>query len=119
MIESTPIDVVAEFFPAFTAHEKTEALARMTDLPTLVLAGEKDLLTPAEHSKAIAAKLPSAVLVLVPDGGHLVMLEHADLVNAYLAGLLVRAAEVAQAPLPVSVRDLAKAAREIVPAVGA
>lgn len=39
MIEGTPIDVVAEFYPAFTDHDKTEALARFADMPVLVLAG--------------------------------------------------------------------------------
>lgn len=76
MIEGTPIDVVAEFYPAFTDHDKTEALACFTDMPVLVLAGIGDLVTPSEHSEAIADLLPDAELVLVPDAGHLVMLEH-------------------------------------------
>jgi pimeloyl-ACP methyl ester carboxylesterase len=53
MIEGTPIDVVAEFYPAFTEHDKTAALARFTEMPVLVLAGVKDLVTPSEHSEAI------------------------------------------------------------------
>ncbi len=76
MIESTPIDVVAEFYPAFTDHDKTDALACFRDMPVLVLAGVQDLVTPSEHSEAIADLLPDAELVLVPDAGHLVMLEH-------------------------------------------
>ncbi|MHB9853016.1 alpha/beta fold hydrolase [Streptomyces sp. Tue6028] len=94
MIESTPIDVVAEFYPAFTDHDKTEALARFTDLPVLVLAGVKDLVTPSEHSEAIADLLPDAELVLVPDAGHLVMLEHPEVVIDRLADLLMRAGAV-------------------------
>ncbi|MFD9460903.1 alpha/beta fold hydrolase [Streptomyces sp. NPDC060027] len=94
MIESTPIDVVAEFYPAFTEHDKTAALARFTELPVLVLAGVKDLVTPSEHSEAIADLLPDAELVLVPDAGHLVMLEHPEVVIDRLADLLVRAGAV-------------------------
>jgi len=94
MIEGTPIDVVAEFYPAFTAHDKTEALAHFTDLPVLVLAGVKDLVTPSEHSEAIADRLPDAELVLVPDAGHLVMLEHPEVVIDRLADLLMRAGAV-------------------------
>ncbi len=41
MIEGTPIDVVAEFYPAFTEHDKTEALAHFAGLPVLVLAGDQ------------------------------------------------------------------------------
>ncbi|MBX9396958.1 alpha/beta hydrolase [Streptomyces sp. TRM72054] len=94
MIEGTPIDVVAEFYPAFTDHDKTEALAHFADLPVLVLAGLKDLVTPSEHSEAIADLLPDAELVLVPDAGHLVMLEHPEVVTDRLADLLTRAGAV-------------------------
>ncbi|MEU9207423.1 alpha/beta hydrolase [Streptomyces sp. NPDC048415] len=94
MIEGTPIDVVAEFYPAFTEHDKTEALAHFADLPVLVLAGVKDLVTPSEHSEAIADLLPDAELVLVPDAGHLVMLEHPEVVIDRLADLLMRVGAV-------------------------
>ncbi|MFZ3559312.1 MULTISPECIES: alpha/beta fold hydrolase [unclassified Streptomyces] len=94
MIEGTPIDVVAEFYPAFEDHDKTDALAGFADLPVLVLAGEHDLVTPSDHSEAIAALLPDAEYVLVPDAGHLVMLEHPEAVTDRLADLLVRAGAV-------------------------
>ncbi|ARP71853.1 alpha/beta hydrolase [Streptomyces pluripotens] len=94
MIESTPIDVVAEFYPAFTDHEKTGALAHFQGVPALVLAGVRDLVTPSEHSEAIAGLLPDAELVLVPDAGHLVMLEHPEVVTDRLADLLTRAGAV-------------------------
>ncbi|MGW0909749.1 alpha/beta fold hydrolase [Streptomyces sp. NPDC002853] len=91
MIESTPIDVVAEFYPAFAEHDKAEALKHFAQLPVLVLAGDKDLVTPSEHSEAIAGLLPDAELVLVPDAGHLAMLEHPEVVTDRLADLLARA----------------------------
>ncbi|MDF3301125.1 alpha/beta fold hydrolase [Streptomyces tropicalis] len=94
MIESTPIDVVAEFYPAFTDHDKTDALNHFRGMPVLVLAGVKDLVTPSEHSEAIADLLPDAELVLVPDAGHLVMLEHPEAVTDRLADLLTRAGAV-------------------------
>ncbi|MER5227733.1 alpha/beta fold hydrolase [Streptomyces flaveus] len=94
LIEGTPIDVVAEFYPAFTDHDKTEALAYFAELPVLVLSGVKDLVTPSEHSEAIADLLPDAELVLVPDAGHLVMLEHPEVVTDRLADLLTRAGAV-------------------------
>lgn len=94
LIEGTPIDVVAEFYPAFTAHDKTEALAYFAELPVLVLAGVGDMVTPSEHSEAIADLLPDAELVLVPDAGHLVMLEHPEVVIDRLADLLMRAGAV-------------------------
>ncbi|SOB83641.1 alpha/beta fold hydrolase [Streptomyces sp. 1331.2] len=109
LLDGTPIDVVAEFYPVFGVHEKYEALAALRGLPALVLAGTKDLLTPSAHSEAMAERLPGAELVLAEGAGHLVMLERPELVDRELARLLCRAAEVAgAAPLPAAVLDLAR-----------
>ncbi|MEU0400179.1 alpha/beta hydrolase [Streptomyces sp. NPDC006197] len=94
MIESTPIDVVAAFYPAFAEHDKAAALAVLRELPVLALAGDNDLVTPSSHTEAIAGLLPDAELVIVPDAGHLVMLEHPEAVTDRLADLLVRAGAV-------------------------
>ncbi|MEU7566181.1 alpha/beta hydrolase [Streptomyces fradiae] len=93
MIEATPIDVVADFYPAFAEHDKADALAALaeTGVPVLALAGARDLVTPPSHTEAVAALLPGAELVVVPGGGHLVMLEHPDTVTARLVELLARA----------------------------
>ncbi|MER6298084.1 alpha/beta hydrolase [Kitasatospora sp. NPDC001539] len=108
LLDATPIDVVAEFFPVFGAHEKYEALAALRGLPALVLAGTKDLLTPATHSEAMAERLPGAELVLVEGAGHLVLLECPGLLDHELARLLRRAAAFAgAAPLPAGVLRLA------------
>ncbi|MDX3851272.1 alpha/beta hydrolase [Streptomyces sp. AK02-01A] len=97
LIEGTPIDVVAEFYPAFTDHDKAQALTVFLEVPSLVLAGERDLVTPSSHSEAIADLLPDAELVLVPDAGHLVMLEHPEAVTDRLADLLARVGAVPEA----------------------
>ncbi|MFW6695609.1 alpha/beta fold hydrolase [Streptomyces sp. MAR4 CNX-425] len=91
LLESTPIDVVAEFYPAFAAHEKGEALALFRDRPGLVLVGDRDMVTPPAHSERIAARLPDAAYEAVGDAGHLAMLERPDRVNEALAALLTRA----------------------------
>ncbi|GAB3971447.1 alpha/beta fold hydrolase [Streptomyces sparsus] len=91
LIEATPIDVVAEFYPAFHGHEKTEALPAFSDCASLVIAGDKDQLTPHAHSEGIASLLPDATLEIVPDTGHLLMLERPELLNDRLRGLMERA----------------------------
>lgn len=91
LLESTPIDVVAEFYPAFAVHEKDEAVALFRDLPGLVLVGDRDMVTPPAHSERIAARLPDAAFEVVEDAGHLALLERPDRVNDALAALLARA----------------------------
>ncbi|WP_419997248.1 alpha/beta fold hydrolase [Streptomyces boninensis] len=100
MIEATPIDVVAEFYPAFGDHDKADALAAAyADRPALVLCGDKDLVTPPEHSDTIAELLPDTEYIVVEDAGHLVMLEHPEGVNDALVALLARASAYGAAEL--------------------
>lgn len=94
LIEGTPIDVVAEFFPAFATHDKAASLVAYDPVPALILAGEQDLITPADHSQAIAELLPAAELLRVPGAGHLVMLERPELVTDQLVSLVERTAGV-------------------------
>ena len=91
MAASTPVDVIAEFYTAFTNHDKLEALDVLTGVETLVLVGSKDLLTPLEHSEAIAQALPDATFVVVEGSGHMVQLERAPLVTMHLRTLVARA----------------------------
>ena len=52
MIGETPVDVVADFFPTLTSHDKLAALDVLIDLPVVIVCGEDDLVTPADHSRA-------------------------------------------------------------------
>ena len=45
----------------------------------------------------MAAAVPTAELVVLPDCGHMLMLEYPDEINARLRGLLDRAVEAVQA----------------------
>jgi pimeloyl-ACP methyl ester carboxylesterase len=91
MHDATPLDVLAELFPAFDSHDKLEALGVLNGVETLVLGGERDLMTPADHSRAMVERVPGAELVILPDAGHLVMLEHHDVVTDHLRDLVERA----------------------------
>jgi pimeloyl-ACP methyl ester carboxylesterase len=53
-------------------------------VPTLVLSGDQDMLIPNEFSKEMAAMIPNAVLVIVPDCGHLAPLEQPEAASAAL-----------------------------------
>jgi len=47
-------------------------------LPTLVIVGTADLLTPPAQARQIAKLIPDARLEVFPGGGHMLMLERAD-----------------------------------------
>lgn len=53
-------------------------------VPTMVLVGEKDGVTPPEHAREMADAIPDAKLVVVPNAGHVSTLEQPEAVNAAL-----------------------------------
>ena len=93
MLAATPIDVVADFFPGFDNHDKHAALVAIDQVPTVVIAGRRDAITPISHSHTIAERMPSAELVELPDAGHMVMLEKHDEVTRGLRRLIDRVEE--------------------------
>ncbi|MEV0623251.1 alpha/beta hydrolase [Nonomuraea sp. NPDC050404] len=90
MIRATPTEVVANFYPALMNHDKLSALHVLDPVPTAILVGDRDWLTPPDHSKAIAAALPKAQFTEVPDTSHLIQLERPGIVNDALRDLLKR-----------------------------
>jgi pimeloyl-ACP methyl ester carboxylesterase len=97
MIAGTPVDVIAEFYPALAGLDETGSLKPLRAIPTLVLTGDKDKLIPKEHSEHIVEELPDAEFVVVPDAGHLVLLEKPAEVSSALTALLRRAMAAASA----------------------
>jgi pimeloyl-ACP methyl ester carboxylesterase len=90
MIRATPIDVIAEFYPALIGHDKTGCLDVLGEVPALVLAGGRDRLTPAAHARRIAEALPDAELVEVEEAGHVLPLEYLGVVTGGLRRLIDR-----------------------------
>lgn len=60
------------------------------DVPTLVLVGEDDKLIPPEHSEELAAAIPNAEMVVIPESGHSTTLEQPDLVSSALIAWMRR-----------------------------
>ncbi|HET7531334.1 MAG TPA: alpha/beta hydrolase [Mycobacteriales bacterium] len=91
MVAHTPVEVMTEFFDTFLSHDKLAALDVLAGVETLVLCGDKDLLTPPHNSQVMADALPDAELLLVPGAGHMVILERPAVVNGALRRLVERA----------------------------
>ncbi len=61
-------------------HSAEDLLPRI-EVPTLVVAGDRDTFTPAELSESMAELIPNAELLVIPGGTHVAPLEHHELVN--------------------------------------
>ncbi|HYN95370.1 MAG TPA: alpha/beta hydrolase [Pilimelia sp.] len=88
MNSRTSAETVARYLRTLYTHARLPALAAMRATPTLLITGDKDMVIPLAHSEAIMRHLPDAELLVIPDSGHVVMLEHADEVNGALLEFL-------------------------------
>jgi pimeloyl-ACP methyl ester carboxylesterase len=91
MVAATSVEVMTEFFDTFLDHDKLEALKVLDGVPTTILCGDRDMLTPVKNSHVMANALPDAELLVVPGAGHMVMLERPAVVNGACRRLFERA----------------------------
>lgn len=100
---------------ALSTLDLSSAVARIT-VPTLVVAGDRDRLTPPAHARRIAATLPDpAGLVVLERTGHMSPLERPEAVAAALARLLARAGVSRPGPLDRGGLAVERAARRAAP----
>jgi pimeloyl-ACP methyl ester carboxylesterase len=67
-------------------YQNALAAAAGIKVPTTLVLGERDMMTPAKAGKALAAAIPNARTVVVPGAGHMVMAERPDELLAALRG---------------------------------
>ena len=87
---------VSGFRPTLETHERDAALAAFAEIPTIVLAGTRDRLTPVRASRRIVDALPSASLTIFPEAGHMLPLERVSGVASRIAALAAGAAPEAE-----------------------
>jgi pimeloyl-ACP methyl ester carboxylesterase len=110
MVAGTPVGVLSDFLPHLASLDTRTALAALSQTHTLVIGAGGDRITPVQHSRDIVTDIVDAEYLEVPDAGHMVMLEHPELVTAHLRSLVARSTRgtseaiddpgVAPVPLP-------------------
>jgi len=76
----------------FLACDAFDVMARLGEIrvPTLVVTGTADRLTPVKYARFLAQHIPDAQLVLVEGAGHMVMLERPQEVSEAVARFLTK-----------------------------
>lgn len=69
---------------ACNAYANALAAAASVKVPTTLILGERDMMTPLKAGKALAAAIPHAKTVVVPGAGHMIMAERPDALLAAL-----------------------------------
>ena len=119
MLLSTPLDVINDYIRTFDGFDKRPALTEFRNAIVLVFNGRDDVLTPPSHSELIVEGIPGADHIVVNDAGHVIMLEHPDLLNQHLVQLVDQATRARAEQIDVSrqprvrriVTDVAKGRR--------
>jgi pimeloyl-ACP methyl ester carboxylesterase len=78
---SSPGETVVGFYEDFMTHDRGHALKVLDGIPTHVLVGTRDVLTPVAHARKLAGSIEGAQLTVVPDAGHMLPLERDRLVS--------------------------------------
>jgi pimeloyl-ACP methyl ester carboxylesterase len=101
-IRTTSLTTAAGFLPSLKRYHVYHALESIA-AKTFVISGGTDVLTPASHSREIAAAIPGAVHLFHPTAGHMLLQEAADCVsNAIGRALGMRRASRRPAKAPKS-----------------
>jgi 3-oxoadipate enol-lactonase len=90
-IAAAPPRAIADALHGLAARADSRATLGTIHVPTLVVVGEEDVLTPPPESMAMAEAVPGARLEVLPKAGHLSSLERPEdygrCLSAFLAGL--------------------------------
>ncbi|MGC4109748.1 MAG: alpha/beta hydrolase [Nocardioides sp.] len=91
MLSATPFEVVAEFFPTFSSLDKFEALSALSEVPTRIVCGTGDKLTPISMSRRLHELVDGSTLHESLGAGHMVLLERHEEVEDELDRLVAAA----------------------------
>jgi len=87
--------MLAELTPGIARFDIRRRLGEIA-VPTLVITGSRDLITPPRLGAAIARGIPGAEFEVVPHGGHMLMLERRDWLNARITAFAEQRVPVAR-----------------------
>jgi pimeloyl-ACP methyl ester carboxylesterase len=90
MLGRTPLEVVADFYPAFAELDEYDAFKALNRIPTAVVCGIEDMITPIEHTDRIIELLPEAESLRLERCGHLGIIERHTEFNQVLERLIAR-----------------------------
>jgi pimeloyl-ACP methyl ester carboxylesterase len=105
MMEIRPPVFLGDFL-ACNAFDMTDQLSKI-DVPTLIVCGAEDVMTPVKYSEQLKEKITNSRLHVVEHAGHMVMAEQpdavADLLKQFVDGLPLRVKRAKKEPIVLNV----------------
>lgn len=91
MIQNTSISTMVNFLHALESHDESTALPVLAQVPSVVMCGDIDRLTPLPNSVRMYSELGDDCRLVIGEGcGHMLPMEYSELVNDAIDDLLQR-----------------------------
>ena len=90
LVQSISLLHKESYLKTIDASMKTEHrhVFETINIPTLIMVGELDTLTPPSMAREIKEKIPNSLIKVIPNAGHLINIEQPKLFNDYLLSFL-------------------------------
>lgn len=82
MMAATPVDGLVGALEALAARPDSSELLPQINVPTLILVGSEDTITPPSEAEKLKAGIPNAQLVVIEGGAHAANIERPNEVNS-------------------------------------
>jgi pimeloyl-ACP methyl ester carboxylesterase len=90
IMQNTPVQGIAGDLMAMAERPDSVEMLSSINVPTLVVVGEVDGLTPPADSQLMAERIPGAKLEIIPGAAHLSNMEEPEHFNRAVRELLAR-----------------------------
>lgn len=87
-IQRTSMPAIGRYFSALSQHDEVASLAHLEDVPTHILVGTRDRLTPVRWARQLHEQIPGSRLTVVEGCGHMLTYEATETVADALAAYL-------------------------------
>jgi 3-oxoadipate enol-lactonase len=88
MMKGASVTAIHDALDAMRTREDSTSTLATISVPTLILCGDEDALTPVKESEAMHLAIPRSQLAIIPGAGHASCLEKPAAFNALLSGFL-------------------------------
>ena len=90
MVLATPKQGISDALHGIAARQDSTPFLREITVPTLVICGEEDVITPRAEAEILQKGITGAELAMIPKSGHLPSMETPEEFNRILGAFLAR-----------------------------
>lgn len=88
LLDQTPVEAACDALAALATRPDRRPMLSQIAVPSLVIAGEEDIISTPAEMELIAEGMPNAVFEVVPQAGHLITVEAPELTSQSLLSFL-------------------------------